>query len=122
LALYYLFAKQARAAIGAYSEVLEKDDDNVAALRGRADAYLNIGEHAKAVADFKKAIEVEPEDTGLLNNYAWVLATSPDDDVRDGKLSVELATKAVEARDSKESHILSTLAAAYAEAGDYQKA
>jgi tetratricopeptide (TPR) repeat protein len=122
LALYYLFAKQPREAIDAYSELLEKDDDNFAALRGRADAYLNIGEHAKAVADFKKAIVVEPEDSGLLNNYAWVLATSPDDEVRDGKLSVELATKACEATDYKESHILSTLAAAYAESGDYDKA
>ena len=58
----------------------------------------------------------------MLNNYAWVLATSPDDDVRDGKLAVELATKACEATNHEESHILSTLAAAYAETGDFDKA
>ncbi|WP_428307616.1 tetratricopeptide repeat protein [Lacipirellula sp.] len=122
LALYYLFANQPREAIAAYSELLEQDGDNFPALRGRADAYLNIGEHAKAVADFKKALEVEPKESGLLNNYAWVLATSPDDNVRDGKLAVELATKACEVTDNKESHILSTLAAAYAETGDFDKA
>lgn len=122
LALYHLFAKQPREAIAAYTELLEKDDDNFTALRGRADAYLNIGEHAKAIADFKKALEAAPDESGMLNNYAWVLATSPDDEVRDGKLAVELALKACEATDYKESHILSTLAAAYAEAGDYDKA
>ena len=122
LALYHQFANQPREAIAAYSELLEKDDDNFPALRGRADAYLSVGEHAKAVADFKKALEVEPKESGMLNNYAWVLATSPDDDVRDGKLAVELATKACEATNNEESHILSTLAAAYAETGDFDKA
>lgn len=122
LALYYLFANQPQEAIAAYSDLLKEDEDNFPALRGRADAYLNLGEHAKAVADFKKAIEVQPKESGLLNNYAWVLATSPDDNVRDGKLAVELATKACEETDHKESHILSTLAAAYAETGDFDKA
>jgi tetratricopeptide (TPR) repeat protein len=122
LALYHQFANQPREAIAAYAELLEEDDDNFPALRGRADAYLSIGEHAKAVADFKKALEVEPKESGMLNNYAWVLATSPDDDVRDGKLAVELATKACEETNHEESHILSTLAAAYAESGDFDKA
>lgn len=122
LALYHLFAKQPREAIAAYSDLLEESPDNFPALRGRADAYLNIGEHANAVADFKKAFELKPEEAGLLNNYAWVLATSPDDGVRDGKRAVELATKACEATQFEQSHILSTLAAAYAEAGDFDKA
>jgi tetratricopeptide (TPR) repeat protein len=92
------------------------------ALRGRADAYLNIGEHAEAVKDFDAALKINAEDTGVLNNFAWVLATSPDEDVRDGKRAVELATKAVELTDEKEAHILSTLAAAYAETGDFEAA
>ena len=92
------------------------------ALRGRADAYLNIGEHGEAVKDFSEALKLSADDTGVLNNFAWVLATSPDDNVRDGKRAVELATKAVELTDEKEAHILSTLAAAYAETGDFDAA
>ena len=46
-----------------------------------------------------------------------MLATSPDDKVRDGKRAVELATKAAELSSHTVPHILSTLAAAYAEIG-----
>ncbi len=51
-----------------------------------------------------------------------MLATSPDDKVRDGKRAVELATKAAELSSYNVPHILSTLAAAYAETGDFENA
>jgi tetratricopeptide (TPR) repeat protein len=131
LALYYLYDKQTEEAISEYGKLLEQMDGKEGeqydrlrfhALRGRADARLNIGEHAEAVKDFEQALELDDKDTGLLNNFAWVLATSPDDDVRDGKRAVDLATKAVELTNEKEAHILSTLAAAYAEVGDFEAA
>jgi hypothetical protein len=53
---------------------------------------------------------------------AWLLATSPDDGIRDGRRAVELALKACEATDWKQSHIISTLAAGHAEAGDFDAA
>ena len=65
--------------------------------------------------------QIEP-DEGLLNNLAWVLATSPDDKLRDGKRAIELATKAAEVSNYETPHVLSTLAAAYAETGDFEKA
>jgi hypothetical protein len=65
---------------------------------------------------------VQPEDSGILNNLAWVLATSPEDALRDGKRSIELATKAAEVTEFKEAHILSTLASGYAEVGEWEKA
>ncbi|MBX3433866.1 MAG: tetratricopeptide repeat protein [Pirellulales bacterium] len=122
LALYSVIAKQPRRAIAAYDAVLADDPDNYLARRSRGDAYLNVGEHAPAVDDFNKALEIEPHDPALLNNLAWVLATSPDDEVRDGKRAVELAEQACKLTDYKAAHILSTLAAAYAEAGDFAKA
>lgn len=122
LALYYLYNKQPRQAIAAYTEALKLDDENFLALRGRADAYLGVGEHAAAAADFAKALQLDGEDSGALNNYAWLLATSPDDAVRNGQRAIELATKACELTDYQQSHILSTLAAAYAETGDFETA
>ncbi len=57
-----------------------------------------------------------PEQFGL------VLSTSPKDSVRNGKRSLELALKACELTEYKAAHILSTLASAYAETGDFEKA
>lgn len=122
LAVYYLIDKQPEKAIAAYDDVLFLDHENFQALRGRGDAYLNIGNHSKAIEDFNKALKLEPNDTALLNNLAWVLATSPDAELRDGKRAVELATKACELTDYKLPHILSTLAAAFAESGNFDTA
>jgi tetratricopeptide (TPR) repeat protein len=91
-------------------------------MRGRGDAYLSLGDHKNAIKDYTEALAFEPEDDGILNNLAWVLATSPVDELRDGKKAVEYATKACEVTGFAESHILSTLAAAYAEAGDFENA
>src|SRR5262249_19208480 len=52
---------------------------------------------------------------------AWLWATGPDG-VRDGKRAVEAATRACELTDWKENEFLDTLAAAYAEVGDFDKA
>jgi tetratricopeptide (TPR) repeat protein len=122
LAMYYLINKQPREAISEYDDVLLLDPENFLALRSRGDAYLNVGQHAEAIADFEKALKIEPEDTTILNNLAWVLATSPQGDLRDGKRAVELATKACELTEYKLPHILSTLAAAFAESGNFDNA
>jgi tetratricopeptide (TPR) repeat protein len=115
-------AKRHRKAIAIFSEVLQKDSDNWMALRGRGDARLGIGEHAEAIADYEKALKLRPKDSGLLNNFAWVLATSPVDKLRNGKRAVEMALEACRLTAYEQAHILSTLAAAYAESGDFKLA
>ena len=59
---------------------------------------------------------------GMLLGLAWLLATAPDDKVRDGKRAVELAKTACELTEHKNGGYLDTLAAAYAEAGDFKNA
>lgn len=122
LAMFYNAEDRPRKAIEVYTQILDDAPDNGMALHGRGDAQLAIGKHAPAVADYEKALKQLPDSPGLLNNFAWVLATSPDDKLRDGKRAIELATKACELTDYKAAHILSTLAAAYAETGDFQTA
>jgi tetratricopeptide (TPR) repeat protein len=122
LGTLYMIDSQPRKAIDVFTRVLEQDPDDGRALRFRADAYLNVGQHAEAIADFDRALQQMEPDEGLLNNFAWVLATSPDDELRDGKRAVELATKAAEMSDYQTPHVLSTLAAAYAETGDFDAA
>ena len=122
MAIYVNAAGSSRKAIELFTDVLKTDPGNGVAHRGRADAYLNIGEHEKAVADYEVAIKSAADDSGILNNFAWVLATSPDDGLRNGKRALELAEKACQLTDYQQAHILSTLAAAYAESGDFEAA
>jgi len=122
LAMLYALGKHNRPAIDTFTALLEMQPDNAAALRGRGDLYLGIGKHAEAIADFNRALKFQPKEPGLLNNLAWVLATSPVDKLRNGKRAVELATQACEETEYKKAYILSTLAAAYAESGDMKKA
>jgi tetratricopeptide (TPR) repeat protein len=122
IAMVYQAAKQPQKAVDAYGSLLEADPGNVSAYRGRGDAYLSLGDQQHAIVDYDKALEVEPNNSGVLNNLAWVLATSPQDDLRNGKRAVELGTKACDVTEYKQAHVLSTLAAAYAEAGDFETA
>ena len=55
------------------------------------------------------------------NQLAWLLATCPEARYRDGRHAVELATKACELSEWQYNHV-DTLAAAYAEAGDFEQA
>ena len=78
----------------------------------------------RAAEDDSEEMSERDKDTkaGLLNNLAWVLATSPEDALRDGERSIKLATEASELTDYKAAYILSTLASAYAESGDFEAA
>ncbi len=122
LASYYVADNRPRRAIEMLTNILADDDKNADALRARGDAYLSVSKHADAIADYEAALKVDAEDTGVLNNFAWVLATSEDDKIRDAKKSLELAKKACELTEYKKPHILSTLASAYAESGDFEAA
>lgn len=135
LASYYQMDKRPRLAIKLLDQLIEADQDDSSAMRLRGDAKLSVSMHQEAVEDYEAAIKIleskrgtlEPEEfkqeySGLLNNLAWVLSTSPKDELRDGKRSVELGLKACEVTEYKEAHILSTLAAGYAEIGDFENA
>lgn len=122
LGMLHLAAKQPRAAIEQFNRAIELDPGLFASWRGRSDAKISIGDHASARADLEKALELKPDDDGVLNNLAWLLATSPEDAIRDGARAIELAKKACESTEWKEAHIISTLAAGYAETGDFETA
>lgn len=104
------------------SKFADQKDKLFRIYRVRGDTLLSVGRHLDAVASYEKAMAIDGENPVLINNLAWVLATSPMDLVRDGKRSLELALKAAEMTEEKEAFILSTLAAAYAENADFEKA
>jgi serine/threonine protein kinase len=84
----------------------------------RADGKIDEG-HA-LVDEFLKLL---PHDHWKWrNNMAWSLAVHEPEQWRDGKRAVEVATKACELTDFKAHFALGTLAAAYAETGDFESA
>ena len=67
-------------------------------------------------------IKLKPKAVGAYNLLAWLMATCPDDQIRDGKKAVELAMKACDLVKWKNYAYVDTLAAAYAETGDFEQA
>lgn len=63
-----------------------------------------------------------PDSPRMLDEVAWLLATYPDSRSRDGTEAVRLAEHACELTERKIPALLDTLAAAYAEAGNFPKA
>lgn len=85
----------------------------------RGSAWYMKKEYAKGVADFDTAIRLNPKELDALNGRAWAAATCPEAKFRDGKMAVEYARQACDISDWKSAFCQGTLAAAYAEAGDF---
>jgi tetratricopeptide (TPR) repeat protein len=74
-----------------------------------------------ALGDFQKAVELDVNHASAHNSIAWICATHPDAKLRDGMLALKHALKACELM-PEDAQVLDTLAAAYAEAGDFDAA
>jgi Flp pilus assembly protein TadD len=83
---------------------------------------LDIGEASEARKALETAAHVQPRDPVILNELAWMLATSSDAKIRNGRKAVSLATKACQLEGWTDSYTIDTLAAAYAEAGQFNEA
>jgi tetratricopeptide (TPR) repeat protein len=126
LALLYSQDNRPTQAIKIFDQVIKTNQDYWEAYRLRGDTRLGLGDHENAIKDFESALELAPEGesdrSGILNNLSWVLSTTPNDALRDGKRALEYAIEACKLTDYKAPHILSTLAAAHAEVGEFDQA
>ena len=104
------------------TEAIRIDPKFAAAYHNRGRAWRGKKDYDKAIEDFTQATRVDPHYGGAYNSLAWLRATFPDAKYRDGEQAVEYATKACELSGWKNGEWLSTLAAAYAERGDFEKA
>lgn len=80
------------------------------------------GQLAEAIDVMRTGLEQAPRYANLANNLAWILATTPEDALRDGAEAVRLAELACETTDRRNANYLDTLAAAYAEVGRFDDA
>ncbi len=109
-------------AIADYNEAIRIEPRATWATNNRGHARGMKKEYDRAIADYNEAIRLDPKNPEPYNNRAWEWATCPDPRIRDGKKAVESARKACELGGFQDANHVGTLAAAYAEAGDFDQA
>ena len=109
-------------AVADETQVISLDPKYATAYFNRGNAYRHKGDWDRALADYNEAIRLGPTNALDYKNLAWLLAVCPDANVRNGKKAVEYATKACEMSEWKDPYWFDTLAAAYAEVGDFDNA
>ena len=95
---------------------------NLVARQNYAEVLHRQGRAKQAIAQYQATLQLEPDWDSLLNNLAWLLATHPRADVRDGAQAVRLADRACLLTHNTNLWYLHTLAAACAESGDFPRA
>jgi len=105
-----------------YEEAIEIKPSHFGAVDELSNYYLLNGRVADAVRILRIGVEHLPDRVRLLERLARILATSPDDAVRNGADALSLATRARELRKTERADVLATLAAAQAETGDFTAA
>jgi tetratricopeptide (TPR) repeat protein len=82
----------------------------------------SLGQYREALVHLEAAYAATPGDVSVANNLAWVLATCPEAPCRDGPRALRLAEWACHATSYKSPPLLDSLAAAYAEVGQFDQA
>jgi tetratricopeptide (TPR) repeat protein len=103
-----------------FAEVVSAAPDNQSARFGLAVALLMTEQYPAALATAEESISRFPDWLAMKHMLARLLATSPDDTVRDGERALQLATEVMQSQPGLQS--AQTLAMAYAEIGRFEEA
>jgi tetratricopeptide (TPR) repeat protein len=109
-------------AITYYQKAVDIRPDYTDAENNLANAFIQKGLFAKALATYEQALKMNPGSILVRNNMAWQLATCPDPSFRDGGRAVTLCEEAQRMSDDNNAFVLHTLAAAYAQNHQFDKA
>lgn len=119
-----VFLKQGRVdeAIGDFEKALESDPNYAAAHTSLGSAYHRKGRLKEAIVHYQKALALLPRTASVHNNLAWMLATCSDPSLRNGPQALALAQRANHLSNGSDPVFLRSLAAAYAENGQFSEA
>ncbi len=109
-------------AIRYYQQSLKIKPQDVQVQLNLGGSLAMIGRLEEALQHFREAVRLEPRRPGPLVSMAWILATHPDADIRDASQAIDLAQRADKLNRSQDPVSLDTLAAAYAAAGQFERA
>jgi tetratricopeptide (TPR) repeat protein len=114
--------KDYRKAIEDYDHSLWLEPKSSEARAERGNARRELKQYDLAIKDYEEALKLEPKSVTGLTGKAWLLATCPDENFRDGTKALELATVVCELTKNKEPKALEALAAAHAELRQFDEA
>ncbi|MEM9658307.1 MAG: tetratricopeptide repeat protein, partial [Planctomycetota bacterium] len=109
-------------AIDGFENVVREQPGDLASFYNLANAYRATGRIEQALAIYRRLVERAPNMVLAANNLAWIEATHPDEKYRDGDHAVKLARDFCRRTKHQNPSLLDTLAAAFAEQGDFDKA
>jgi tetratricopeptide (TPR) repeat protein len=122
LGLALLDSQQFAGAAAQFSEDLRLAPNETKAHYRLAQVLSRQHKSSEAVAHYREAIRLTPDFPDALNELAWILATDPDAHNRSGGEAVKLAQCACDLTQNQQPAFLTTLAAAYAETGQFEEA
>jgi Zn-dependent membrane protease YugP/Tfp pilus assembly protein PilF len=103
-------------------EAIRLNPSDAIALNNRGVVFLKAGDYRRALADLDEASRLKPDFPNPHKHRAWLQATCPQAEFRNGAEGVANATRALELSGWKETEWLGVLAAAHAEAGNWAQA
>ena len=108
-------------ALAAFTELVAISDHNWDLL-WRATMLLAVGRYTDALADYEIILKREPDDRSALYHIAFIRSACPDRALRDGRVALQLAQRTLELSTENNWRVLSLMAAAHAECGEFEQA
>lgn len=118
----YFQLRRFREAVEDYSQAIALNPGSGAARANRADAYQSLGMWPAAAEEYRRAIQLDDTLGRAYQSAAWLMATCPDARFRNSDLALQAAAKAIELDGDGDFRYVDTLAAAQANAGQFDKA
>jgi uncharacterized membrane protein/predicted DsbA family dithiol-disulfide isomerase len=97
-------------------------DSLIVAHAQRGMAHAQLGRYQDAVRELEESLRLKGDWSEAAQHLAWILATCPDDSIRDGQRALKYARLAQQTSKEPTPLLLDVLAAALAEAGEFQEA
>jgi len=105
-----------------YRQLIKLQPDNFEVHNIVGTVLVQQGRIREGMEEWQKVLAIQPDNGNAMSNLAWVFATAPDDSLRDGVQAVKLAEQALRVSGSRIPILFRTLAAAYAENGQFSQA
>jgi tetratricopeptide (TPR) repeat protein len=109
-------------ALADYRQAAELGDDSATYQTDLADAYQFLGRWEEAATAYRAAVAINSKLPRAYQHAAWLMATCPEQRLRNAELARSAAKKAIELSGEATPQALDVLAAANAAAGDFAEA